>query len=60
MGEIVDLAGMRGHRVRESSDVPHGPAQVVLYTGVRYERAEPPTEPAKGPSRPRRRKPKLS
>lgn len=62
MGEIVDLASERGHRAgRESaSENAHGPAQIVLYTGVRYERHDEPPAPASTPKSKRRRKPKNS
>ncbi|MES2905732.1 MAG: hypothetical protein V4691_01675 [Pseudomonadota bacterium] len=64
MGDIVDLASERDHRgLREyGAESPHGPAQVVLYTGVRYERAEePPVLPPTKTTRSRRKsKPKNS
>jgi len=55
MAEIVDLAIERGQRLgRERAPEQHsGPAHVVLYTGIRYERHEPPK-----PAPKRKRKPK--
>ena len=52
MGDIVDLASARGQRpnpsqtsfkdaIAGSSGLRPGPAQIVLYTGVRYERHGP-------------------
>ena len=62
MGEIVDLTSLRGHKLtRIRAEKIFGPAQVVLYTGVRYEREEPiEPEPTNKKSSPRKRKRKLS
>ena len=58
MAEIVDLAAERGFRPhRERACEPHlGPAQVVLYTGIRYERALPPPASKKPKRKPRKPK----
>ncbi len=57
MGDIVDLASARGQRpvpsqpsFKDALSRP-GPAQIVLYTGVRYERHGPDYEgPPPSPS----------
>jgi hypothetical protein len=46
MGEIVDLAARRSRHQRTTA--PRGPAQVVLFLGVRYERASDTPELSSG------------
>lgn len=47
MAEIVDLAVARGQRQGRAHEPSSGPAQVVLYTGVRNLPAGPPPAPKK-------------
>lgn len=52
MGEIVDLASARGQkhsRTRPDASA-FGPAQIVLYTGIRYERHDADLNGSSGPS----------
>jgi hypothetical protein len=55
MAEIVDLAVERGQRQgrERACETPAGPAQVMLYTGIRYERTEPLTPTPKKKRKPR-------
>ncbi len=60
MGEIVDFTFERGHRAGRERGSGQGPAQVVLYTGIRYERAEEPPPAPQNPPKRRKRKKKQS
>jgi hypothetical protein len=54
LGKLVQLP-KRG-RAPKSSAPPTGPAEVVLFTGVRYERNDAPTKPAGAASGGKRRR----
>jgi hypothetical protein len=61
MAEIVDLAARRATARPTQVDAPRGPARVLLFMGVRYERdgddrrRDAPDRPGRAKSRRRRR-----
>lgn len=65
MGDILAFPRSRAHKTRSDDVSPsqspaHGRAEILFFTGIRYERAdrvsEAPGKPTHPPSRPRRKR----
>lgn len=50
MSNILEFRVLAGRRGPRSNSVPSCPAEVVLFPGVRYERAAEPLEPSPAPT----------